>query len=1025
MHRRVLTACPILVSFAVSLPLLAGTTTVVVDGGSDDWGFLPEGGSPSGYFTVGPDAPPAGAGSAFLQTNEKADGIALISQELIGTRLDEITSLGYWTRTTSPPQAPALQFSVDYDSTDGDTDWQGRLVFEPSESGTVEADVWQEWSTLDGNWWATGAPGSGPCHQTTPCSWAEVLEEFPDAAIRGPLLGQFLVKSGSGWTGTIGTWVDAIAVTTVGGLDVLVDFESTSTRIHTTRLGENGWFSDDTRADGTAPKPAPTGEDLVSPTLTDDPEGSSGDATADHDDDILNQIEFELFGPPVAPPADQWQGAVHLTIDASSGTAGKSQISHRNDPSVTGDGDGFGYGHEVLTELFQVRYSWRADNLGNPGITGALKLGFVTTDHPGPDMSDRTGEDSWDKLLVYEPSNGNGGSADGFWQTEHANFSSGDWWIVDRAGGISTTQSNPMTLEEMTTSMVTIGGRTVAELFDLLTDEDPGEEAVLTSIQFGIGSNNPGGSVWINEIETSFYRKGMITSFGQDPAESTVVCVPSAFDAACEAVATTIQDALDLENLGAEDVVLVDSGVHAEAPTVTSPVVLRGAGAGATACGDPEQETVVTGTLTISAPDVVVDGLSLAGSGPRVVVDPSADRLNLRNNRLSSDTASLVELREPSEDVTIEQNAFAGDAPARGGGGQILLSADQPGLYVVRNCFSDSTVPAVHLNDATVEPSSTRAPAIVENDFVATAGGIDASAGTVRDVEISGNRFLSQTAAGVRGRLVDTIILDNLFDTGTRGVSIEPSSDGDATGTSVFLNCFTNLSGAAVEMSNAQTPGTIATNDARFNDFVGNGAGASYAGDEAVDVTSNYWGAPDGPEGSGDPIDGAALVFEPFAASPNTISTPCNPAADLRVTKTDDVPDLVNAVVGGPVTYTISVENLGPFDATNAQVIDPIPGGLGSCSWTCSGSGGGSCAGSGDGSITETVDLPVGGSVTFELTCLYAPGPGEYAVTNTAFVLAGDQADLFPGNDSDSERTSNDVIFADGFETGDTAAWSP
>lgn len=556
------------------LPLVAGAqTTIIVDGGNSDWGFLLETGTPTGFFAVGPDTPPAGTGSALLRTDESADGIAIISQELAGTPLADFLTLSYWTYTDSQPQASTLQFSIDYDATDGDVSWQGRLVYEPSNNGTVLDGAWQQWDTLAGNWWASGEPGKTACPQATPCSWADVKTTFPNAAIHALPLAQFLAKSGSGWSGTNNTYTDAIEVETSGAgapaVNVLFDFESASAQINTSQLSENGWYSDDTRADGTASMPEAVGTDLVSPTLTDAPEGTSVAATVDHDDDLRKQIGFPRFGLPVAPPADEWPGAVYLTIDAGAGVAGKSQISHRNDPAVTSDADGFGFGHEVLNGLFSTRYSWMADNLGSPGITGAFKLGFITTEYPGADMASRTGEDTWDKLLVYEPSNGNGGSADGAWHTENINFTTGSWWIVDRAGGISTTQGTPLTLSAMVASGTMIGGRPVSDVWALLTDSDPGEEAILSSIQFGIGSNNPGGSVYLNQIETSFYRKGMVTTFGFDSATSTVICVPSMFDAACEISESTIQDAIDLVGLGAEDIILVDSGVYAESVTST------------------------------------------------------------------------------------------------------------------------------------------------------------------------------------------------------------------------------------------------------------------------------------------------------------------------------------------------------------------------------------------------------------------------------------------------------------------------
>lgn len=1018
-------------SSAAALP-----TVIVVDGASTEWAFLPEGGSPIGYFALGPSGQPYGPESALLATDETADGLALISQELVGTRLDAFLQLSYWTHVDLAPQAPALQFSVDYDETDGDSSWQGRLVFEPSNAGTVTAGTWQEWDTLSGEWWATGEPGKTTCPQSDPCTWTEVLTAFPDAAVHGPSLGQFLVKAGSGWSSSHVTYVDGIRVETTGGVDVVYDFEATSAQVNTSELSENGWFSDDTRADGTAVMPEAVGTDLVSPMLTDDPEASSGDATVDHDDDILSQIDFVLFGPPVAPPDGEWPGAVHLTI-ADAVNDGKSQISHRNNPDVTGDADGFGYGHEILNAVFSARYSWMADNTSSPAITGALKLAFKTTEYPGAGLSSRTGEDAWDKLLVYEPGNGNGGSADGTWQSETVLFSTGKWWIVDRGPSAGITIGDPMTLAEMETSTVAIGGRTVADVWDVLTDADPGEEAVLTSIQLGVGSFNAGASLYVNQLETSFYRKGMVTTFGFDPAESVVVCVPSAFDPRCETTEATIQDALDLAGLEPQDVILVDAGNYVGDLVAPSSVQLAGAGEGISGCGRSIAESVVFGSLQVDATDVVVEGFTFVGTEEKLSSGAAVDRLVVRNNRFLSGEAHVLFEVAGGDDVTIEDNELVGDpptAPEPGGStvAQLMARADLPGLYVTRNCFSTSEWPAITVENATVAPSGLRPPVISGNSIEDVGGGLDASTGRLDQLEFSANALDDFGAFGIRGQLVGSLVFDNVF-RGATGDGVEISenqataSPGNAAeDNAVLLNCFFQNGGSALRFSSTQAAGTMATNFARFNDLVANGAGATYAGAESLDVTSNYWGAADGPSGdgpgSGDAANGATLEFDPFLAAPSTVGTPCDPEADLAITKEDDVDGL--AVPGDPIVYSIRVENLGPFDAAGAAVVDPIPSGLAACTWTCAAEGAASCgAASGSGDLADVASIPAGDAVVYELSCTVESDALQ--VDNTATVTAGDPED--PDASNNSARVvvhTVDAIFSDGFESGDASAWT-
>jgi uncharacterized repeat protein (TIGR01451 family) len=132
------------------------------------------------------------------------------------------------------------------------------------------------------------------------------------------------------------------------------------------------------------------------------------------------------------------------------------------------------------------------------------------------------------------------------------------------------------------------------------------------------------------------------------------------------------------------------------------------------------------------------------------------------------------------------------------------------------------------------------------------------------------------------------------------------------------------------------------------------------------------------------------------------------PPADLAITKTDGQ---TTAQRGSTITYTIVASNAGPTPAAGATVTDLVPGALTGAAWTCIGAAGGTCTASGTGSISDTVNLPAGGAVTYTLTATVSSSAPSLIV-NTASVavppgvgdpnLANNSAideDLVPGAD--------------------------
>jgi uncharacterized repeat protein (TIGR01451 family) len=137
------------------------------------------------------------------------------------------------------------------------------------------------------------------------------------------------------------------------------------------------------------------------------------------------------------------------------------------------------------------------------------------------------------------------------------------------------------------------------------------------------------------------------------------------------------------------------------------------------------------------------------------------------------------------------------------------------------------------------------------------------------------------------------------------------------------------------------------------------------------------------------------------------ITCPALPSADLSITKTDGV---TSVTAGGSTTYTLVTSNAGPSTATGATVTDTFPAGL-TCTWTCSGAGGGTCTASGSGNISDTVNLPAGGSVTHLAACtISASATGSLANTATVAAPAG-VTDPTPGNNA---ATDTDTVTGTG-----------
>ncbi|HKQ60505.1 MAG TPA: hypothetical protein VJS92_04420 [Candidatus Polarisedimenticolaceae bacterium] len=198
-------------------------------------------------------------------------------------------------------------------------------------------------------------------------------------------------------------------------------------------------------------------------------------------------------------------------------------------------------------------------------------------------------------------------------------------------------------------------------------------------------------------------------------------------------------------------------------------------------------------------------------------------------------------------------------------------------------------------------------------------------------------------------------------------------------------------------------PGTV-----RFQSVAGSGWSC---GQNAGTVTCTLDSLPPGPAapitidvgapGTG-PLSNTASVQSATAdRSPTdntaTATTAVNPVADLAIQKTDASDP---AAAGVPLAYTLQVTNNGPSAASDVEVTDRLPAGLGFVSasgtgWTCSEDTGTVVCG--------RAGLAPGPAPAITLTVTTPATSGT--VDNTASVASG-TTDPQPANDADSESTA-------------------
>lgn len=199
-----------------------------------------------GSMVNGPATPPQGDGSVQISVSgTQRRNIA--TYQFAGTKLADLTELKYSTYNPSagnggsPNRSGFLNFNIDFNGTDT---WQRRLVFLPSDNGTIQQNQWQTWDAVNGGnalyrySGPTTWPGSA-ISSDTPRTLSNLIASYPDIRIRvtdswlGIRVGE---PYDDGYTENIDNFVSGTATQLT-----TFDFELVNQPAKNPDCGKDGW----------------------------------------------------------------------------------------------------------------------------------------------------------------------------------------------------------------------------------------------------------------------------------------------------------------------------------------------------------------------------------------------------------------------------------------------------------------------------------------------------------------------------------------------------------------------------------------------------------------------------------------------------------------------------------------------------------------------------------------------------------------------------------------------------------------
>ncbi|MDY6991586.1 MAG: Ig-like domain-containing protein [Pseudomonadota bacterium] len=205
-----------------------------------------------------------------------------------------------------------------------------------------------------------------------------------------------------------------------------------------------------------------------------------------------------------------------------------------------------------------------------------------------------------------------------------------------------------------------------------------------------------------------------------------------------------------------------------------------------------------------------------------------------------------------------------------------------------------------------------------------------------------------------------------------------------------FLDVENNAHGIIVQRLNRANPTQVENSTVYYNNqgLTGSGQPQPISATAGVDSSTGAQVFTDD-FGNNKGIDTWTSIAKPLELEDGILIK----EADLSVVKTHS-PE--NPVVGGPLTYTITVNNGGPSDVTDVQVVDTFPAGINVSNWTCqvnpTNAAKNSCTpASGSGDINTTVNLETSGvaTLTVHATISSSLAP-DATITNSVTITRPD-----------------------------------